>query len=74
MGFPVGLQVIGRAWDEAGILRIGRAYEAITADADWRTLEPSALPALEDAATAPPHLPDAASTSGRRDTGPAGEE
>ena len=59
-GLPVGLQVIGRAWDEARILRIARAYEAITADADWRTLEPANLPALDDPATEPPRLPGAA--------------
>ncbi|MEO7117646.1 MAG: Asp-tRNA(Asn)/Glu-tRNA(Gln) amidotransferase subunit GatA, partial [Candidatus Limnocylindrales bacterium] len=45
-GLPVGLQFIGRAWDESRLLRLGRAYEAITADADWRSLEPTDLPAL----------------------------
>jgi len=30
-GLPVGVQVIGRPFDEAGILRIGRAYERVTA-------------------------------------------
>jgi len=34
---PVGLQVIGRAWDEAGILGIGHAFEQAT---DWRTRRP----------------------------------
>ena len=43
-GLPVGLQLIGRAWDEERILRLGRAYEAITADAPWRAIEPSDLP------------------------------
>ena len=43
-GLPVGLQLIGRAWDESRILRLGRAYEAITAGAAWRGLEPSDLP------------------------------
>ncbi len=42
-GLPVGLQLIGRAWDEAGLLRIGRAYEAITAGADWRGMAPRDL-------------------------------
>jgi aspartyl-tRNA(Asn)/glutamyl-tRNA(Gln) amidotransferase subunit A len=26
-GLPVGLQVIGRRFDDAGVLRVGRAYE-----------------------------------------------
>ena len=56
-GLPVGLQVIGRAWDEGHVLRIGRAFEAITADADWRRLEPAGLPALADPATPAPRLP-----------------
>jgi aspartyl-tRNA(Asn)/glutamyl-tRNA(Gln) amidotransferase subunit A len=50
-GLPVGLQFIGRAWDELRLLQLGRAYEAITADAAWRTVEPRDLAALEDPAT-----------------------
>ena len=41
--FPVGLQLIGKAWDEARLLALGRAYEAVTATADWRTLEPGTV-------------------------------
>jgi aspartyl-tRNA(Asn)/glutamyl-tRNA(Gln) amidotransferase subunit A len=39
-GLPVGLQFIGRAWEELRLLRLGRAYEAITAGAEWRKVEP----------------------------------
>ncbi|MDP8905491.1 MAG: Asp-tRNA(Asn)/Glu-tRNA(Gln) amidotransferase subunit GatA [Chloroflexota bacterium] len=52
-GLPVGLQLIGRAWDELRLLQMGRAYEAITADAEWRKLEPRDLPLLKDLATEP---------------------
>ena len=52
-GLPVGLQFIGRPWDEGRLLGLGRAYEAITADAPWRALEPTDLPALDDPATPP---------------------
>lgn len=45
-GLPVGLQFIGAAWDEGRLFRLGRAYEAITASADWRRLEPTAMSAL----------------------------
>ena len=42
-GLPVGLQFIGAAWSEAGLFELSRGYEAITADADWRGLEPTGL-------------------------------
>lgn len=42
-GLPVGLQLIGPAWSELELLRLGRGYEAITADAAWRGLEPTDL-------------------------------
>jgi aspartyl-tRNA(Asn)/glutamyl-tRNA(Gln) amidotransferase subunit A len=29
-GLPIGLQIVGRAWDEATVLRIGAAYERAT--------------------------------------------
>lgn len=36
-GLPVGLQIVGKAFDEAGILRIAHAYEQAT---DWHTRRP----------------------------------
>jgi aspartyl-tRNA(Asn)/glutamyl-tRNA(Gln) amidotransferase subunit A len=47
-GLPVGLQLIGRAWDEPRLFQLGRAYEAITAGADWRDVEPHDLARLAD--------------------------
>ena len=35
---PIGLQIIGRLWDEAGILEIGYAYEQAT---DWHAKRPA---------------------------------
>ena len=29
-GLPVGLQLVGRAWDEAGLVRLGAAYQRLT--------------------------------------------
>jgi aspartyl-tRNA(Asn)/glutamyl-tRNA(Gln) amidotransferase subunit A len=37
-GLPVGLQVAGRPWDEATVLRIGYAYQQVT---DWHTRWPA---------------------------------
>jgi aspartyl-tRNA(Asn)/glutamyl-tRNA(Gln) amidotransferase subunit A len=36
-GLPVGLQIVGKAFDEAGVLRIARAYEQATA---WHRQHP----------------------------------
>ena len=37
-GLPIGLQVIGRAFDEATVLRVAHAYEQAT---DWHTRKPA---------------------------------
>ncbi len=36
-GLPIGLQIVGRRWDEATVLRIGAAYERAT---DWHLRRP----------------------------------
>ncbi len=53
-GLPVGLQIIGAPWSEPTLFEIGRGFEAITADAAWRRLEPADLAALDDPATPTP--------------------
>jgi aspartyl-tRNA(Asn)/glutamyl-tRNA(Gln) amidotransferase subunit A len=50
-GLPVGLQLIGPAWSEAPLLRLARAYEALTAGEAWRGLEPADLHRASEAAT-----------------------
>jgi aspartyl-tRNA(Asn)/glutamyl-tRNA(Gln) amidotransferase subunit A len=55
-GLPVGLQLIGRAWDESRLLQLGRAYEAITATAAWRGQEPADLVRAADPGTPAPSL------------------
>ncbi|MBI4504931.1 MAG: amidase, partial [Chloroflexi bacterium] len=37
-GLPIGMQIVGRPWDEATILRVGHAYEQATA---WHQRRPS---------------------------------
>jgi len=53
-GLPVGLQFIGAPWSEAELFALGRAYEGLTADAEWRALEPAELAAAADPATPAP--------------------
>ena len=51
-GLPVGLQLIGPAWSEAELFALGRAYEAITATADWRDRAPTQLRLADDPSAA----------------------
>ena len=43
---PLGIQLLGRDYDEATLLRIGRAFEAATADDAWRKEKPQVLQGL----------------------------
>jgi aspartyl-tRNA(Asn)/glutamyl-tRNA(Gln) amidotransferase subunit A len=36
-GMPIGLQIVGRPFDEATVLRVGHAYEQAT---DWHRRRP----------------------------------
>lgn len=49
-GLPLGMQILGRPWDDATVLRVGHAYEHATA---WR----SRRPVLDPAATQPTVIP-----------------
>jgi Asp-tRNA(Asn)/Glu-tRNA(Gln) amidotransferase A subunit family amidase len=53
-GLPVGLQFIGAPWTELELLTLARAYEALTVEADWRSLEPTDLAASTDPAVPTP--------------------
>ncbi len=53
-GLPVGLQLIGAPWSEAQLFGLARGYEAITAGAPWRALEPAALARAADPAAPTP--------------------
>jgi aspartyl-tRNA(Asn)/glutamyl-tRNA(Gln) amidotransferase subunit A len=42
-GLPIGIQLLGPDFSEAKLLRIGRAYEMATQEADWRKTRPQVL-------------------------------
>jgi aspartyl-tRNA(Asn)/glutamyl-tRNA(Gln) amidotransferase subunit A len=42
-GLPLGIQLLGPDFSEHTLLRIGRAYEQVTAGAAWRLARPSVL-------------------------------
>jgi aspartyl-tRNA(Asn)/glutamyl-tRNA(Gln) amidotransferase subunit A len=54
-GLPVGLQIIGKALDESGVMRIGHAFEQST---NWHTLR-SPVAQMEPSAVS--HQPSAGS-------------
>ena len=53
-GLPVGVQLIGAPWTELELFRLARGYEAITASADWRRVEPMDLALADDPSTPAP--------------------
>ena len=59
-GLPLGMQIIGRPFDEATVLKVGHAYEQATA---WRARRPRLLPGAPQPAVTPKgNEPDASST------------
>jgi aspartyl-tRNA(Asn)/glutamyl-tRNA(Gln) amidotransferase subunit A len=46
-GLPLGLQVLGRDWDEATVLRVAAAYEAATEGEAWRGARPKVVQGLK---------------------------
>jgi hypothetical protein len=51
---PVGLQLIGPAWSELELFRLSRGFEALTAGADWRAMEPAQIDVTTDPAQPSP--------------------
>ena len=52
-GLPLGMQIVGRPFDETTILRIGHAYERAT---EWHTKRPHLVPGAVAPDIAPPPL------------------
>jgi aspartyl-tRNA(Asn)/glutamyl-tRNA(Gln) amidotransferase subunit A len=50
-GLPLGMQIVGRPFEEPAILRIGHAYEGAT---DWHRRRPTLTPGAEAPAVTPP--------------------
>jgi aspartyl-tRNA(Asn)/glutamyl-tRNA(Gln) amidotransferase subunit A len=50
-GLPLGLQILGRPFDEPTILRVGHAYERAT---EWHRRRPALVPGAEAPAVTPP--------------------
>lgn len=46
-GLPIGLQIVTRAWNESGVLRMGYAYQSVT---EWHKTRPD-IAELNDAVT-----------------------
>ncbi|MEJ2562897.1 MAG: Asp-tRNA(Asn)/Glu-tRNA(Gln) amidotransferase subunit GatA [Anaerolineales bacterium] len=42
-GLPIGVQFLGADFDEAKLLRIGRAFEVATAESAWRKVRPTLM-------------------------------
>lgn len=53
-GLPLGMQVVGRPFDEAGVLRVARAYERET---PWRERRPQLIGPVPDASPVVPPVP-----------------
>jgi aspartyl-tRNA(Asn)/glutamyl-tRNA(Gln) amidotransferase subunit A len=53
-GLPLGLQIAGRPFDEAAVLRVGHAYEQAM---PWRSRRPDRLPGGTRPPVKPPEIP-----------------